>query len=99
MPEKMKMKTYSVLLSAFALLLSVAAANAGEVQGTIRSVNPQAASIVLDNGKQFRMGEGVSLKDLKPGMKVSVTFKSTSGADEDDGGGLIATQITVAPKG
>ena len=94
------MKTLPVSLTFCALLLSASVVNAGEAEGTIRTVNPHAGSIVLDNGKQFRMGEGVSLKDLKPGMSVKVTFKSESGSDEDDGGGLIATQIVkVVPKG
>lgn len=93
------MKNYAVSLVACTFTLAATVANADEAEGTIRTVNPHAASIVLESGQQFRIGEGASLKDLKPGMNVKVTFNSVSGADEDDGGGLIATRIQVVRKG
>lgn len=93
------MKSFPIAIAAGALLLSVgtvSAAEMAEVQGTIRTVNPHAGSIVLENGKQFRLGEGVSLQGLKPGMKVSVTYIPKPGDSEDDGGGTFATKITPA---
>lgn len=93
------MKTFPIALVAGALLLGVGIAGAtemAEVQGTIRTVNPHAGSLVLENGKQFRLGEGVSLQGLKPGMKVSVTYVAKPGDSEDDGGGTFATRITPA---
>ena len=95
------MKTLAVSLIAGTFLLSAGAVSAleGEAQGKIRTVNPQAGSIVTESGHQFRLGEGVSLKNLKPGMIVKISFKSESGLDEDDGGGMIATRIEVVPGG
>lgn len=93
------MKTFPIALVAGALLLSVgitSAAEMAQVDGTIRSVNTQAGSLVLESGKQFRMGEGVSLQGLKPGMKVNVTYIPKPGDSEDDGGGTFATKITPA---
>ncbi len=95
------MKTLPLSLIAGAFLLSAGAVSAleGEATGKIRTVNPQAGSIVTESGHQFRLGEGVSLQGLKPGMTVKIHFKSQSGLDEDDGGGMIATKIEVVPKG
>ncbi len=94
------MKRYAIALSTCTLLAAVGTATAYEPKSTectIRWIHPQGSSLVCESGKQFRLGEGLSLKDLRAGMKVLVTYQNISGDSEDEGGGLIATEIKPAP--
>ena len=66
------MKT--VLTSAAALLAMMAAATAGEMTGTVASVDPEGRTLVLDTGATFTLADEVSLEGIEPGASVTVTF-------------------------
>ena len=66
------MKT--VITSAAALLALVASAYAGEVSGTVASVDPEGRTLVLDSGETFTLVDEVSLEGIQPGLPVVVTF-------------------------
>jgi hypothetical protein len=63
-----------VALSAVAVLLSGGAALAEEMQGKVQRADNGADTLTLDNGTLFYLGEGASMKGLKPGMTVVVTY-------------------------
>jgi hypothetical protein len=65
----------SISALAAALLLAVApAASADEATGKIKALDNAADTFVLADGTLFYLGEGASLKGLKPGVEVVVTY-------------------------
>ena len=75
----------ALLVAPFALL--AAPAFAGEVQGTVAQVDPDARTMVLETGEAFTLAESVDVETLEPGTAVLVTF--TDGTTE-------ATEIVPA---
>ena len=71
------------------LVLSVAGAWAGEVQGKIQSVDPSDRSVMLDNGAKFWVAEGVSMDSLQPGADVKASYEEKDGKN-------IATTVEVS---
>ena len=67
------MKT--ITTSAAALLTMIATAYAGEISGTVASVDPEERTLVLDSGETFTLAEEVSLEGIQPGLPVTVTFE------------------------
>ena len=65
---------------ALPLGLLAAPAFAGEVQGTIAQVDPDARTMVLETGEAFTLAETVDVETLQPGVAVLVTF--TDGTTE-----------------
>lgn len=55
-------------------------AMAGEVQGTVAQVDPDARTIVLETGEAFTLADTVAVEELAPGAPVIVTF--TDGTTE-----------------
>ena len=63
-----------------ALLLAFSmAAWAGEVAGTIKTVDPAERTIVLDDGTKLWVAEGVTIDSLKEGTKVKASFEERDG--------------------
>lgn len=67
------MKT--ILSSAAVTLALIGAAFAGEAQGVVASVDPDARTLVLESGETFLLGDDVAMEMLEPGTQVVVTFE------------------------
>ena len=67
------MKT--VLSAAAVTLALVSAAFAGEIEGTVANVDPDARMLVLESGETFALPEGLDVATLEPGTQVIVTFE------------------------
>jgi len=52
----------------------IVAAYAGEVEGTVQSVDASSRTITLDDGSSYVAAEGIEIVALAPGSKVKVTF-------------------------
>ena len=48
-------------------------------EGKIQSVNPDTKTLILDDGTEFTVGEGVGIDTLKPGSDVRVSYDDVSG--------------------
>ena len=72
------MKRSLVALSAAAILLCTGSARAEEMQGKVRIADNSADTLTLEDGTLFYLGEGASMKGLKPGMIVTVTYNVQS---------------------
>ena len=62
----------ALLAAPFALL--AAPAIAGQVQGTVAQIDPDARTMVLETGEAFTLSESVDVEALEPGASVVVTF-------------------------
>ena len=63
------------LASLVASLAFVAFAYAGEMEGTVQSVDPAARTITLDDGTSFTAAEGINLEALIAGAQVKVIYE------------------------
>ncbi|MBI3458122.1 MAG: DUF1344 domain-containing protein [Candidatus Rokubacteria bacterium] len=73
-----------------ALLFALSvAAWAGEIEGTIQSVDPGDRVVVLEDGTKVWVAEGLSMDALKPGAKVKAMYEERDGKN-------IATQFEVS---
>jgi len=70
--------------AALAFAFSMAAAHADEAAGKIAAAD--SATLVLEDGTTFKIGEGVSMEGLEPGTEVTVSY-------EDQDGALVATEV------
>lgn len=68
------MKLLIPALAAAVLLAVAPAVWADERTGKIKALDNAADTFVLADGTLFYLGEGASLKDLKPGVEVVVTY-------------------------
>lgn len=68
------MKT--LLVTFVASLAFVGAAFAGEVEGKVQSVD--ATKIVLENGTELAIGEGVSVDGVQAGAEVKVVYDDST---------------------
>ena len=68
------MKRTFATLSALALLLSAGTALAAEMEGKVKAADNGADTLTLEDGTLFYLGEGASMKGLKPGVAVVVTY-------------------------
>ncbi|MBI4588559.1 MAG: DUF1344 domain-containing protein [Candidatus Rokubacteria bacterium] len=75
---------------ALLLVLSVASAWAGEIEGKIQKVDPADRMFVLEDGTQLWVAEGLSLETLKEGASVKASY-------EERDGKKIATSFEVSP--
>lgn len=73
------MKRIVASLFALALTLAVGVANAEEAKGIVKDLNPQAASLTLEDGTQFSLPEGIDLEGIKPGDEVKVSYEEKEG--------------------
>jgi len=80
------MKRSLAVLAALAALAAAAPAPAAEATGKVKAADNEADTLVLADGTMFYLGEGATVKGLKPGTEVTVTY-------EDQSGLKIATRI------
>lgn len=63
-----------ILVAVAATFAFAGAAFAGEVEGTVKSVDPTSRTITLDDGTSFVVAQNVTIDALATGAKVKVTF-------------------------
>lgn len=68
------MKRTLATLSALAFLLVAGSALAEDMEGKVKVADNAADTLTLDDGTLFYLGEGASMKGLKPGVDVIVTY-------------------------
>ena len=68
------MKRTLATLSALAFLLVAGSALAEDMEGKVKVADNAADTLTLDDGTLFYLGEGASMKGLKPGVAVIVTY-------------------------
>ena len=73
------MRKSVIALAAAALFGVVSIAAAADVTGTIKSIDPSAATVTLDNGQTFALSATLKSQaaNWKVGDKVKVTFEGT----------------------
>ncbi|MBI2468479.1 MAG: DUF1344 domain-containing protein [Candidatus Rokubacteria bacterium] len=76
-----------VLGVALALMLvaAVGSAWAGEIEGKIQKVEPSDRMLVLEDGTQLWLAEGLSIETLKEGTTVKASY------EERDGKNIVTT--------
>jgi Cu/Ag efflux protein CusF len=70
------------------LLVIAAAAFAATASGTVKSVDPKAGTVTLDDGVTYMLPATVKANTIKVGSKVTVTFDKT-------GGKMVASKVEV----
>jgi hypothetical protein len=80
-----------VLAVVLAVVVSLAAAGAWaeEIQGKVQTINAAERMIVLEDGTQIWVAEGVSLDTLKEGATVKAAY-------EERDGKKVATSLEVS---
>lgn len=73
------MKKPLIAVSALALALTLGIANAAQIEGKIDKVSSDRTWFTLSDGTQFSLAKGVSVKTLKPGTEVMVTYDTQDG--------------------
>jgi uncharacterized Zn ribbon protein len=73
------MKKSLAAASALALTLALGLANAAQTEGKIDKVSSDHTWFTLNDGTQFSLAKGVSVKGLKPGTEVKVTYETHEG--------------------
>jgi hypothetical protein len=70
------------------LLLVGASAWAGDLEGKVQMIVIAERMVVLDDGKQVWIAEGLSMEELKEGAQVKVVY-------EERDGKLVATSVEI----
>jgi hypothetical protein len=70
------------------LLLVGASAWAGDLEGKVQMIVIADRMVVLDDGKQVWIAEGLSMEELKEGAQVKVVY-------EERDGKLVATSVEI----
>jgi hypothetical protein len=83
------MRKLFTALSGAALLLAVGIANAEDVQGTIKEINISEGWVLLEDGTQYVLAEGVAMEGLKAGDEVTVSYEMKEGEN-------VATAVSKA---
>ena len=83
------MKKWLGLALALVLVLAVAGAWVEEIQGKVRTVDPSDRSIVLEDGTQVWVAEGLPMDAVKEGAPVKISY-------EERDGKKVATALEVA---
>ena len=61
------------------LLISTAAAFAGQTEGLIKKVDKDTLTLTLDDGKAYKLNAEMDVDSLKPGMDVVIAYDVTDG--------------------
>ena len=85
------MRKSMIALAAAALFGVVSIAAAADVTGTIKSIDPAAATVTLDNGQTFALSADLKAQaaNWKVGDKVKVTYTG-------EGSAMSATAVAPA---
>jgi hypothetical protein len=70
------------------LLLAAGGAWAGDLEGKVQAIVVAERMVVLDDGKQVWIAEGVSMEEITEGTQVKVVY-------EERDGKLVATSVEV----
>lgn len=73
------MRKLLTALSGLALLLAVGIANAEDAKGIVKEINISEAWVLLEDGTQFVLAEGVTMEELKAGDEVTVSYEMKEG--------------------
>lgn len=73
------MKKALGIAMALLLVFAVAGAWADEIQGKIKSVDASERAIVLEDGTQLWVAEGLSMDTLKEGASVKASYEERDG--------------------
>ncbi len=73
------MKTVLGIAMALLLVFTVAGVWAEEIQGKIKSVDTGERSIVLEDGTQLWVAEGLAMDTLKEGASVKASYEERDG--------------------
>lgn len=73
------MRKLLTALSGLALLLAVGIANAEDAKGIVKEINITEAWVLLEDGTQFALAEGVTMEELKAGDEVTVSYEMKEG--------------------
>ena len=73
------MRKLVTALSGLALLLAVGIANAEDAKGIVKEINISEAWVLLEDGTQFVLAEGVTMEELKAGDEVTVSYEMKEG--------------------
>ena len=73
------MRKLVTALSGLALLLVVGIANAEDAKGIVKEINISEAWVLLEDGTQFVLAEGVTMEELKAGDEVTVSYEMKEG--------------------
>ena len=84
------MRIVLAVVLAAAVSFAAIAAWAEEVQGKVQTVNAAERMIVLEDGTQIWVAEGLPLDNLKEGVTVKASY-------EERDGKKVATMIEIAP--
>ena len=79
------MKKMIGIAMALLLVFAVAGVWAEEIQGKIKSVDPSARAIVLEDGTQLWMAEGLAMDRLKEGASVKASYEVRDGKNVTTG--------------
>jgi len=83
------MRKIVVLAVVMLLAVSMGAAWAGEIQGTVKSVDSSSRALVLEDGTELRIAEGLNIEAVKEGSKVKAMFEEREGKN-------VVTDLQVA---
>ncbi|AZO48478.1 MAG: DUF1344 domain-containing protein [Mesorhizobium sp.] len=61
------------------LLISTAAAFAGQTEGLIKKVDKDTLTLTLDDGKSYKLNAETDLDALQPGMDIVIAYDVTNG--------------------
>jgi Cu/Ag efflux protein CusF len=64
---------------ALALVFAVGGASAEEIKGKIQKIDQAARSIVLEDGTEVWVAEGVAMETLKEGATVKASYEERDG--------------------
>jgi hypothetical protein len=73
------MKRLVSITMALALVFAVAGAWADEIQGKIQKIDPAERTIVLEDGTQLWVAEGVSMDNATEGKSVKASYEERDG--------------------
>jgi hypothetical protein len=73
------MKQLVSIAMALVLMFAVAGAWADEIQGKIQKVDPAERSIVLEDGTELWVAEGLSMEKVTEGAAVKASYEERDG--------------------
>ena len=66
-----------------AATLAFAAGPAATATGKIKAIDMLRHTITFENGSTYKIARGVSIKGMKPGQKITLTFSALVGPVEE----------------
>lgn len=73
------MKRIVASLFALAFAFALGMANAEQAKGIVKQLDAQTAVLVLEDGTQFTLAEGIDIEGIKAGDEVTVAYEMKDG--------------------